>query len=115
MSSLAAQATPAIEGIISLGSALINVTAPPKNLPPISPYVGFTLPTVPVYTGPLGRTPAPLPVALPRPTPVTPPLVVARGATPTPSGTEARIYEPEPAPVVKPKAPVPVYTGPLGR
>ena len=104
-----------LAGIISLGSALINVTAPPKNLPPISPYVGFTLPTVPVYTGPLGRTPAPLPVALPRPTPVTPPLVVARGATPTPSGTEARIYEPEPAPVVKPKAPVPVYTGPLGR
>ncbi len=102
--SLVNQATPAVTGILSLGATLMNAVTPPTWLPPvyISPKVGFTL-----SPPPLKSAPATLPPPVKA---VTPPLVVRRGTTPTPSGDENRIYEPEP--VVKK---TPVYTGPLGR
>ena len=116
---LSAAAAPGLSGIVALGSAIVNAVSPPHELPqqyvppssltppqqyvpPSSLYAPIPTPTlrpppVPVYAGPLGRTPAPKPA--PKPVPVyTGPL----GRTP--------------APKTAPKtAPVTVYTGPLGR
>ena len=99
-STLADAVAPTISGIISIGAAVLNAVLPPTSLPPafVSPWTGFTLPVLKPLAAPTLRAVVP----------VTPPLVVARGATTTPSGTGSRIYEPAPAPVVKKVvAPVP--------
>jgi len=108
-SALTEQATPFLQGIISLGTALVAAIVPPTSLP--APYVApSSLTFTPAPLTPLPTLKAVTPVALPK-VPVTSPLVVARGATPTPSGTESRIYEPVVKPVVK--APVPVVKAPV--
>jgi hypothetical protein len=104
-SALSNAVLPTVSGIISLGSAILNVVLPPRQLPP--PYTPPSSLYAPVPT-PTLRTVTPVaPISrVTSPTGVT--KTVSTGKTPTPVGKPA-LYETNPKPVApKPVAPKPV-------
>jgi hypothetical protein len=113
VSSLAAQASTAVEGIISLGSALMNTVAPPRWLPPV--YVApssLTPPALP-YIAPSSLTLTPVRTTLPQPPkPYVPPssLTQPPKQPPKPYVPPSSLTQPP-----KPKAPVAPTAGSPGR